>query len=192
MSDAMPASDPFGGPDELATQTARHIRKKYGFADDPMEAARVPIDSDLVGALVGDKLFHQYLRNVTNTDPAVGAFLCRLRRALFFGEWTDDDREEPPLGLIASVARQCMRLDYGLPAEEEEQDWVALLRKELAGADWRNPPLDLQVQLLRLALYKPLKGLPFEMSLMIVRQDHWHEQIGALVHDALRDQLTSM
>lgn len=179
-------ADLAGGSRDLADQAARHLKKKYGLPNDPAAASQVPIGPELVDRLSRDRLFHQFLRNVVSGDPAMTAFLARLRRALFFGEWTDDDRAEPPVGLMASLVRQCVRCGYALPASEEEMSWVKLLRRELAAADWRAPGMDRQAQLLRLALYKPLPGLPFETSLLIVRPSDWHEQIGALIDDVLR------
>lgn len=184
----MPAADPFAEPDELAQQTVKHLKRKYRLPDDPEAASEARVDAELVRTLTADKVFHRYLRTFADRDPIFTAFLTRLRHALFFAEWTEDDREETPVGLMVSVVRQCMRLGYALPEDEEEASWVKLLAKELSRVDWRNPDMDRQLQLLRLALYRPLKGLPFETSLMLVRPDHWHEQIGALVDDALRSQ----
>jgi len=190
MPDSMtPDADPFARPEDVAAQVVRHLKQKHNLSDDPAEAARTPIDAAMVQALAADKIFHRYLRVMANGDAAFGAFLARLRHALFFAEWTEDDFEEPPIGVMASLVHQFMRVGYVLPEDDEEASWVQLLAKELASVNWRNPPMDRQLQLLRLALYRPLKGLPFETELLLVHPDSWQDHIGALVDDALRSQL---
>ncbi len=183
-----PDTEVFARPDDVSAQVVRQLKQKHGLSDDPAEAARTPIDVALVRALAADAMFHRYLRVVANRDEAFGAFLARLRHALFFAEWTNDDFEESPVGVMASLVHQFMRVGYVLPEDDEEAAWVQLLANELAGVDWRNPTLDRQLQLLHLALYRPLEELPFGIDLLLVPPDRWHDQIGALVDDALRSQ----
>lgn len=180
------AADPPSPPGELAAQAARYLTNEYGIPDDPAAAACVAIDVPLVRRLAHDTLLRRYLRTAADTHPVMTAFVGRLRRVLFFGEWTDDDREYPPLDLMVSLAHHFRRSGYRPPAGEEEASWVKLLQRELATAHWKVPTLDRQVQLLRLALYKPLAGLPFETSLLLVRATDWHDDIRPLIDETLR------
>lgn len=146
----------FVRPDDIAPAAAAAIRLRCRLPDDPVDAAGISIDDDLLTSMAQDNLLAAYLTQCLNVDPVLEVVLGRLRRTVFA-----QADAGPVEALAAALAEQGFANEYVHPETAEERDAVDAVGRRLAertGADDFPTDEDL-ADLAWFALYRPLSSL---------------------------------
>ena len=184
-------SEPWGRPGELVGAVEHQI-KCYPATTCLLERADradVPGTSLLEGpefdAFAADELLRCLLACAPVSDAALERLLTRLRSALL--EWVAQAGEavsdEPRLGFISALARQCFLNDYVFMDGERERAHVAELCRRLAAA-LRGRASVPGPLLAAIACYQPLHGLEAADVLAAMA---WPDALDAVVTQQVRE-----
>jgi SAM-dependent methyltransferase/tetratricopeptide (TPR) repeat protein len=133
-------------------------------------------------AFVDDPLLHALLGKALVVDAELEAVLAWLRRLILMGPLADFPKTGAGHRFLASLGLQCFHSAFVYVSSPAEGAAVEALASTLAGriaAD--TPPTSCERELLRLALYRPIHGLPFADRIAEVPADAWSESAAALL-----------
>lgn len=159
---------------KLAFVTAAHLRHKHESSFKALQ-----LDSSMLEALTGDRLFHLFLTRTFNTDVIMETFLNRSRRQCLL---------EPEVAslfgvpFLCALAQQCFNNDYVFALTPDEHEACASLVGQIDPQDLKTSPAA-ELMLAVVGCYLPLSGD------FIARSAKWNTDFSALLQRTVTEPM---